>query len=126
MQITMTRSQRIMGVQCKDFKLYYGIVVMETHRFAFITMGCRYDFIQVSPHNSTTELKFHLSNQNSLPKLKMELKPQFPFPKRNGPTLYNNINIVSSSSFPRPDTCWSNINLQAGWAYIYTVAALQM
>ena len=52
----------------------------------------------------------------------MELKPRFPFPKRNGPTLYNNINIVSSSSIPRPDTCWSNINQQAGWAYIYTVA----
>ena len=51
-------------------QLYYGIVVMETHRFAFITMGCRYNFIQVSPHNSTTELKFHLSNQNSLSKLK--------------------------------------------------------
>ena len=38
-----------------------------------------------------------------------------------GPTLYNNINIVSSSSSPQPDTCWSNINPQAGWAYIYAV-----
>ena len=25
-------------------QLYYGIVVMETHRFAFINMGCRYKF----------------------------------------------------------------------------------
>ena len=53
--------------------------------------------------------------------IKNGIKTQFPFPKRNGPTLYNNINIVSSSSFPRPDTCWSNVNLQAGWAYIYAV-----
>ena len=70
---------------------------------------------------STTELKFHFPIQNSVPKLKTELNTQFPFPKRNGPALYNNIKIVSSSSFPRPVTCWSNINPQAGWAYIYTV-----
>ena len=36
------------------------------------------------------------------------------------------MNIVSSSSIPRPDTCWSNINPQAGWAYIYAVLVCDM
>ena len=47
----------------------------------------------------------------------MDLKPQFLFQN----PMYNYINIVFSSGFPRPDTPWSNINPQAGWTDTYTV-----
>ena len=65
--------------------LFEAPMVMETHRFAFITMGCRYTVIHVtssannSPHKSTTELIFHFQ-------IKSEIKTPIPLPKRNCPT----------------------------------------
>ena len=94
-------------------------MVMEAHRFAFITMGCRYTWQVlkiIQQHKSTTELKFHFQTKNGI-------KTTIPLPKLNGPTPIQQYKHCIFKWLSSSRHAWSNTNPQACWAFIYIYSA---